>query len=269
MAHPQRRLALVTGASAGLGEAFAHAYAKRGLDVALTARRKERLEALAAKLEAAYGVTAYVIPADLSLWEAHASILAAVAAAGRRVDVLVNNAGFGVPQTYLRAPWARHREFLMTLVVNACGLAYGAADQMVEAGQGSIINVASLAGFAPGAAGHTLYPAAKSFAIKFSQSLDAELRGQGIKVTALCPGFTKTEFNKAAGTETLMEQAPRMFWQTAEAVVEAGIRANEKGRVVEVPAWWNKLAVLAMTSLPEPMVAAMVRRGAAKYQLQD
>jgi short-subunit dehydrogenase len=269
MADPQRRLALVTGASAGLGEAFAHAYAKRGLDVALTARRKDRLEALADKLRADYGVSAYAIPADLAHWEAHAAILQAVAAEGRRVDVLVNNAGFGVPQTYLRAPWPRHREFLMTLVVNACGLAYGAAEQMVEAGGGSIINVASLAGFAPGAAGHTLYPAAKSFAIKFSQSLDAELRGKGVKVTALCPGFTKTEFNQAAGTEHLMAQAPRMFWQTAEQVVEAGLRANAKGRVVEVPAWWNKLAVLAMTTLPEPIVAAAVRRGAAKYQLQE
>ncbi len=265
----QRRLALVTGASAGLGEAFAHAYAKRGLDVALTARRADRLEAVAAEIRAKYGVTAYVIPADLAAWEAHVQILGQVEHFGRRVDVLVNNAGFGVPQTYTRVPWERHRDFLMTLIVNACGLAYEAAGSMAAQGSGSIINIASLAGFAPGAAGHTLYPAAKSFAIKFSQSLDAELRDKGVKVTAVCPGFTKTEFNQAAGTEHLMEQAPRMFWQTAKAVAEAGIKANEKGKVIEVPAWWNKLAVFGLTTLPEPMIRGMVRRGAAKYQLKE
>lgn len=266
---PTRRLALVTGASSGLGEAFARAYAARGVDVALTARRADRLNALAAELRAAHGVEALVIPADLSVWEAHLEILAAVAGAGRHVDILVNNAGFGIAQTFTGAPWSRQRDFLMTLVVNACGLAHDVIPGMTDRGWGRIINVASLAAFAPGAAGHTLYPAAKSFGVKFSQSLDAELRDKGVLVTAVCPGFTRTGFAAAEGTQQLMDQAPRRFWQTAEEVAEAAILANERGRVVLIPGWHNRLAVFLMRTLPEPVVSALVRRGAAKYQLKD
>ncbi len=233
------------------------------------ARRADRLQALAEELSAAHGVEAIVLPTDLSIWEAHTGVLLALAERGRVVDVLVNNAGFGIPQSFTRVAWARQRDFLMTLVVNACGLAYGVIPGMIERGRGRIINVGSMAAFSPGAAGHTLYPAAKSFAVKFSQSLDAELRGKGIKVTAVCPGFTLTEFAEAAGTQQLMDQAPRRFWQTAEEVVRTAIAANDKGRVVVVPGWHNRLAAALMKYLPEPLVQAAIRRGAAKYQLED
>ena len=262
-------MALVTGASAGLGEAFARAYAARGHDVALVARRVERLEALAEELRAHHNVEALVIPADLSLWEAHRPILQAVADAGRHVDVLVNNAGFGIAHSYVAVPWERQRDFLMTLVVNACALAHEVIPGMVERGGGRIINVASLAAFAPGAAGYTPYPPAQSFAGKFSQSLDAELRDKGIRVTAICPGFTRTEFAAASGTQHLMDQAPRHFWQSAEQVVQTAISANEQGRVVVVPGWHNKLAAALMRYLPESLISAMVRSGGAKYRLED
>ena len=266
---PERRLALVTGASAGLGEAFARAYAARGFDVALTARRVDRLEALASELKREHGVEALVIPADLAVWEAEQLIMAPLHAAGRHVDVLVNNAGFGVAQTFTGAPWTRQRDFLMTLVVNACALAHAVIPGMVERRWGRIINVASLAAFAPGAAGHSLYPGAKSLAVKFSQSLNAELRDKGVKVTAVCPGFTKTEFAAAEGTQHLMDQAPRHFWQTPEQVVEAAIAANERGKVVEVPGWHNKLAVALLKGLPEPLISALIARGGAQYRLED
>ena len=229
----------------------------------------DRLEALAKELTAAHGVEAMVVPADLSVWEAHVDLLKAVTDRGRTVDLLVNNAGFGVAQSFTHVPWTRQRDFLMTLVVNACGLAYGVIPGMVERGRGRIINVASMAAFSPGAAGHTLYPAAKSFAVKFSQSLDAELREKGVKVTAICPGFTLTEFAEAAGTQHLMDQAPRRFWQTAEEVVTTAIEANERGRVVVIPGWHNRLAATLMRYLPEAMVQSAIRRGAAKYQLED
>ncbi|HEY5410388.1 MAG TPA: SDR family oxidoreductase [Caulobacteraceae bacterium] len=263
------RLALITGASAGIGEAFARAYAARGMDVALVARRADRLETLAAALRAEHGVQALVIAADLSVWEAHLPVLEAIRAAGRHIDVLVNNAGFGVPQSFTGAPWERQRDFLMTLVVNACGLAYGVIPGMAERGWGRIVNVASLAAFAPGAAGYTLYPAAKSFAVKFSQSLDAELKDKGVKVTAICPGFTQTEFAAASGTQHLMDQAPRRFWQTPEQVVSEAIAANEAGKVVVATGWHNKLAALVMRALPDALLSAAIRRGAAKYQLKD
>src|SRR5271167_3377317 len=158
MAEPPRSLALVTGASAGLGAAFARAYAARGLDVALVARRADRLEALAGELSRAHGVETIVIPADLATYEAHAPVLAAIEGRGRVVDVLVNNAGFGIAQSFTAVPWSRQRDFLMTMVVAACGLAYGVIPGMAARRRGSIINVASLAGFSPGVAGNSLYP---------------------------------------------------------------------------------------------------------------
>jgi short-subunit dehydrogenase len=264
-----RRLALITGASSGLGEAFARAYAARGIDVAITARRQERLQALAAELDARHPVDVLVIPADLSGWEAQRPVLEALEGAGRKVDILVNNAGFGVAQTFVGAPWARQREFLMTLVVNACALAHAVIPGMVEQGWGRIINVASLTAFAPGAAGHTLYPGAKSLMLKFSQSLDAELRNKGILVTAVCPGFTRTEFAKAEGTQHLMDRAPRRFWQSPEQVVEAAVAANERGKVVEIPGWHNKLAVGLMKALPDRLLSALIARGGARYRLED
>ena len=190
MTGAKRPLALITGASAGLGEAFARAYAGRGYDLVLVARRLDRLEALAAELSAAHGVEVFPVQADLAVYGVETKVLDAVAALGRSTDLLVNNAGFSIPQSFAAVPWTRQQGFLMTLVVSACGLAHGVLPGMIERGRGAIINVASLAGFAPGAAGHTLYPGAKSLAIKFSEALDAEYRAAGIRVTAICPGFT-------------------------------------------------------------------------------
>jgi uncharacterized protein len=262
-------LAVVTGASAGIGAAFARAYASRGFDVALVARRLERLTALGEELTAAYGVEAIVIPADLSIFEGHAPVLEALAARGRGVDVLVNCAGFSIARSFAATSWEQQRDFLMTLVVSACGLTHGALDGMLARGSGAIINVASLAGMAPGVAGHSLYPGAKSLAIKFSQSLDAEVRDKGIRVTAICPGFTLTEFATANGTQQIMDKANRRLFQTADQVARIAIAANEKGRVVVVPGLHNKVAAAFMHYLPEPLVSALIKRGSAKFQLKD
>jgi hypothetical protein len=258
---------LVTGASSGLGKAFARAYAAAGRDLILVARRVDRLEALAADLQARHGVDALVIGADLSVFGAEGTVLNAVAARGLHVETLVNNAGFSIPQSFAAVPWAAQRDFLMTLVVSACGLAHGVLGPMIERGGGAIINVASLAGFAPGAVGHTLYPGAKSLAIKFSQALDSEYRRAGVKVTAVCPGFTRTEFAAANGTQAIMDASPRLFFQTAEQVVAAALRANQRGRVVVIPGWHNVVAAALLRYLPESLVTAVVRAGSAKYHL--
>ncbi|MGI9169653.1 MAG: SDR family NAD(P)-dependent oxidoreductase [Caulobacteraceae bacterium] len=267
MSAAPRRLALITGASAGIGAAFARAYARRGHDLALAARRVDRLETLAAELGAAHGVEAFAIGVDLATPGAERTVLDAVAARGRVVDVLVNNAGFSVPQSFAAVPWERQRDFLMTLVVSACGLAHGVIPGMVGRGGGAIVNVASLAGLGPGMAGHTLYPAVKSLAIRFSQSLDAEYRAAGIRVTALCPGFTRTEFALANGTQAAMDASPDFIFQSAEAVVEAAIRGNERGAVVVIPGLGNKLAAALMRYLPEALVKAVVRTGSARFHL--
>jgi short-subunit dehydrogenase len=262
-----RKLALITGASAGIGEAFARAYAARGYDLALVARRLDRLEALEGELSAKHGIEAFSIAADLSVFEAEKPVTAALAERGRAVDVLINNAGFGIPKIFTDAPWSDQRDFLMTMAVAPCALAYAVIPGMVERGAGSIINVASVAGFSPGVAGNTLYPGVKGLMIKFSQALDCEYRAKGLKITALCPGSTRTEFTAEAGIDHLMGENP--FSQSAERVVQIAIAANEKGRVVVIPGWHNRLAVGLMRALPEPLVRAAINAGAAKYRLPN
>ncbi len=166
----------------------------------------------------------------------------AIAAAGRHVDVLVNNAGFGIPQSFVAVPWERQRDFLMTMAVNACGLAYDVIPGMVERGGGAIVNVGSLAAFSPGVAGNSLYPGVKGLMVRFSQSLDAEYRAAGLKVTVVCPGSPRPSSLKRAGIDQIMQRENRRLWQTAEQVVAATIRGNERGKVVVIPGWHNKVA---------------------------
>lgn len=262
-----RPLALITGASAGIGECFARAYAARGHDVALVARRLDRLEALAAELRTAHGVEAYPIAQDLSALGAESEVMAAMEAHGRHVDVLINNAGFSIAQDFAGVPWARQRDFIMTLILSASGLAALVIPGMVERRRGAIINVASIAGFAPGVAGHSLYPAAKSYAIKFSEALDAELRGKGIKVTALCPGSTESEFTAANGTKEAGHGAPDFLLQKPEQVVEAAIAGNEAGKILVIPGVHNRIAVFLMRRLPHGLVRWILMKGSARFRL--
>ncbi len=264
---PERKLALITGASAGIGSAFAAAYAARGYDLALVARRRDRLEAWAARLSEVHPVRTFAIPADLASVDAAQEIMAVLAAHGREVGVLVNNAGFGIPRIFADAPWREQRDFLMTMAIAPCALAYAAIPGMVGRGWGRIINVASIAGFAPGVAANTLYPGVKSLMIKFSQALDAEYRAAGLKITALCPGSTRTEFAEQAGYQHLLTPSAQRFAQTPDQVVEAAIRGNEAGRVIVIPGWTNRLAVALMRSLPEGLVRRAINAGAAKYRL--
>jgi short-subunit dehydrogenase len=157
----------------------------------------------------------------------------------------------------------------MTLAVSPCGLAYGVIPGMVERGGGAIVNVASMAGFSPGVAGNTLYPGVKSLMIKFSQALDAEYRAKGLKITAICPGSTASEFAAQAGIQEIMDSGPKLPSQTAEAVVEAAISGNERGKVVVIPGMHNKIAALLMRQLPEAWVRSIIGAGSAKYHLGE
>src|SRR5271165_1661341 len=202
MTTPHRDLALVTGASAGLGAEFAAQLAAEGHDVMLVARRLDRLQHLAEDLKSRHGVEAIPVKVDLARADARDEIAAALAAHGRHASILINNAGFSIPGFFADTLWDRERDMLMTLVYSVTSLAHLILPEMIAQGYGRIINVASVAGFSPGVSGHTLYPASKSFVIKFSQSLASELGAKGIKVTALCPGYTETEFQSASGMDT-------------------------------------------------------------------
>ena len=254
----RRPLALITGASAGLGTAFARAYAARGHDLILTARRVARLESLATELGARHAVTSHVIPGDLAQPGAAALLFETVCARGLSVDVLVNNAGYGVPGSYRSHPWSVHAAFQQVMIEAVAELSHLVIPGMRERGRGVIINVASLAGHMPGSAGHTLYGPAKTWMVHFSECLHAELAPEGIIVCALCPGFTYTEFHDVNGMRPHVARLPRVLWMTAEAVVDAGLAAVERGAAVYIPGRLNRIIALAVRLLPRRLVRAAV-----------
>lgn len=264
--NPQRRLAVITGASAGIGMAFAWAYAARGCDVLLVARRLDRLEALAQELERAHDIKAFCVQADLGDPQAYKLVVKALADAGRDADILVNNAGYSLAHEFLDTSTDQQLDFVQVLVNSVVALTHALLPGMVERGFGRVISVASMVAFSPGAAGHTLYPAAKSFVVKMSQSLAAEVGHRGVHVTAICPGATESEFASANGTKELVAKSG-LYQQTAQDVVRAAIDGNERGVEVVVPGVPNKIAVTLMKLLPDSLVAALIRPQARKYVL--
>ena len=254
------RLALVTGASAGIGEAFARLLGAKGCDLVLTARREDRLQRLAEDLRGR-GVTVHVLTADLAEPDAPARLEAGLAALGRRVEILVNNAGYGLPGRYVDSAWADQAEFVQVMVTAPAELAHRFAPAMVARGYGRILNVASLAGLAPGGPGATLYAASKAFMVRFSESLHLELRGTGVHVTAHCPGFTWSEFHDVTGTRDLVRRTtPRFAWQDAATVARTGWAAVEANEAVCVPGFVNKLLAAAAKVAPESLALAILAR---------
>ncbi len=263
----RRRNALITGASSGIGEAFAQVFARNGFNLVLVARREARLHKIAETLKQAYPIEAHVLPADLSRPEAGAAIFAQLAQWDIPIDALVNNAGRGLPGKLRHSPWSAHRDFIELMVTSYVQLAYLAEQQMIPRGYGRIINVASLAGFTPPAAGHTLYNAAKSFIIKFSEAHAEEVRGKGIHVTALCPGFTWSEFHDVSGTRHLVSQYPDYMWMSAAEVAQQGFEAVMAGKTVHIPGRINRTIARLVKYLPDRLARWLTRSQAQKYRL--
>jgi short-subunit dehydrogenase len=255
------RTALVTGASAGIGEALAHVFAERGWNLIVTARRTDRLLALADTIEQRHGRRVHVVAADLASPAAGAMIEADVARAGLRVDALVNNAGYAVSKTYRRSTWNQQQDFIQVMITAVAELTHRFLPGMVERRYGRILNVASIAGLLPGAgSGHTLYGASKAFVIRFSQSLAVETHKHGVHVTAVCPGFTYSEFHDVTGTRQHVSGMPRFMWMEASTVARQAYEASMAGRVVYVNGAINKALTLLGRLLPERVaVAAAIR----------
>jgi len=260
------RTALVTGASAGIGKAFAELLAARGFDLILTARRADRLEALAAALSAQHGVGTHVVPADLADRAAPAALCDQLRRRGLGVDFLVNNAGYGVPGKYARTSWPQQADFLQVLVIAVAELTHRLLPPMIEGQWGRIVQVASLAALVPAAPGHTLYAASKAFLLKFTEALAPEVAGHGVHVTALCPGFTYTEFHDVTGTRAQVSTMPRWAWQRADEVVAAGYDAVMAGRSVVVPGRVNRTLAFGAKHLPGAVARAAVRRTASRFR---
>lgn len=240
--------ALITGGTAGIGAEFARQLAARGFDLVLVARDGERLAAYAAELEARHRVQVEVLVADLSERAQLAEVEARLADASRPVDLLVNNAGFGVNQVFVGGDLDAEQQMLDLLVTAVMRLSHAALPGMVARGTGGVINVSSVAGFIAGGT----YSAAKSWVTVFSESIDRQLHGTGVTVTALCPGFTHTEFHQRA--EMDVDHLPDWMWLDAPDVVRAALADFRRGKPVSVPGAQYKALSTVARYLPRPLV---------------
>lgn len=241
--------ALVTGASSGIGEAFARRLAAEGTSVVAVARREERLQAL---------------PGDVEVLVADLGAEAGVAAVERRlaegdVDLLVNNAGFGTTGALADIPATRVGQEIAVDVAALARLTRAALPALLARGGGGILNVSSIVGFFPTPKMAT-YAGAKAFVTAFTESLAEEVRGTGVQVAVLCPGLTRTEFQEVASTDRTRD-LPAFVWQTPEAVVATGLDGLTAGKVVIVPGLHNRLAVAALGPIPHGVLRRVVALG--------
>jgi short-subunit dehydrogenase len=246
---------LITGASAGLGTEFARRLSKRGHRLVLAARRKDRLDELASELG-----NARAVAIDLSKKGAAGKLMADIKAVGEEVDVLVNNAGFGLIGRFAELDAGRLRQMIDLNVGTLTDLCRAVAPQMIARRSGAILNVASTAAFQPGP-NMAVYFATKAFVLSFTEALHEELKPHGVRVSCLCPGPTRTEFGEVAGFggNGLFD---RVAMESSE-VVEAGLKGLDKNHGVVVPGWMNKVTASSTRFAPRTLVRKIA--GAIKY----
>lgn len=236
--------ALVTGPTSGIGHSFAAQLAGRGYDLVLVARDETRLESVADDLRSTYGVQVEVLPADLSDRTSLARVEARLADRDRPVDLLVNNAGFGLKDRFLDNPADAETALLDVLVTAVLRLTHAALGAMTERGHGGIINVSSVASFLP----RGTYGAAKAWVNKFSEWAANEYAPQGVTVMCLCPGFVRTEFHERM--EVGRESAPSFLWLDSDALVTEALRDFDKGRVYSIPSARYKVIATVARAVP-------------------
>ncbi|WP_335978179.1 MULTISPECIES: SDR family NAD(P)-dependent oxidoreductase [Streptomycetaceae] len=245
---------VVTGATAGLGAAFARRLAADGHGLVLVARDAERLERSAADLRERYGVEVEVLAADLATDAGIAAVEERLSAPGRPVDVLVNNAGFGNRGAFLDAPVEDELRMLKVHCEAVLRLTTAAVPGMRERRRGFVVNVASVAAYLP----RGTYAASKAWAVRFTEGVASELRGSGVRFLALCPGFVRTEFHARAGMDS--SGLPPWAWLDADEVVAAALRDLARGRTVSVPSARYKVAVSLARHVPPALFGAAAGR---------
>ncbi|WP_030720135.1 SDR family oxidoreductase [Streptomyces griseus] len=244
---------LITGATAGIGAAFARQFADKGCDLVLVARDKERLERAAEELRRQYSGAVEVLPADLLEPAQCRTVEDRLALPDRPVDVLVNNAGFGLPAPFPHSPIADEERMLDLLVRVPLRLAHAAIPGMTSRKRGAIVNVSSVAGLLPTGT----YGAAKAWITGFSESLRVDLAPYGVRVLALCPGFTRTEFQRRAGMD--VSSVPSWAWLDADRVVAQAMKDLSLGKPLSITGWYYKAYAVAARHLPRTLAARMAR----------
>jgi uncharacterized protein len=253
----RNRWALVTGASAGLGAEFARALARHGMHLVLTARREDRLLALEDELRVKHRVQTHIVPLDLSEPGAAETLWTRAGEAGREIHLLVNNAGFGARGPFLDTPRERHVQMLHLNVTALLELTHLALSEMVARRDGGILNVSSVVAFQP-LPTYATYAASKAYVQFLSEALWEESRHHGVRVSALCPGRTPTEFQQISGS-TPVEKGGLGILRPEE-VVETGLRALEKGKAFVVPGASNKLKTQTARLLPRQLLQRVLGR---------
>jgi uncharacterized protein len=245
--------AVITGASSGLGEAMARELAGRGHGVTLVARSEERLRGLAEELAGRHAVRAEAIACDVTDPDARDRLAAEVERLGLRVDVLVNNAGFGTYKPFAETPRERVLEEVRVNTEAVADLTARWLPGMVQRGAGAVLVTASTAGFQP-LPGNAVYSAGKSFALTFAEAVGHEVKGRGVTVTALCPGPVKTGFQDASGAHDFASGLPKPLWRTPEQVAAAAISGLDRGKRVVVPGVPNRVLATIGRLSPRPVV---------------
>jgi short-subunit dehydrogenase len=262
--------ALVTGASAGIGAEFCRQLAAKGYQLVLVARRLEKLQAVADELKNTYAANSLIITADLSQTDVCGNIEQELRQHNIEIEYLVNNAGYGLPGSFHVPKWQEHADFIQVMMTTVCELTRRLLPGMQKRGRGFIVNIASVAGLVEPSAGHTLYGASKSFLIKFSESLALENANSGVKVCALCPGFTYTEFHDVNKTRKMISKLPGYLWLDAKDVVADAVNAlgRDKVKTVVVPGMQYKVIVFIYRYLP--WIASMITKKNTKhYRVTD
>ena len=262
----QGKTALITGASAGIGLEFAKQLAAMGCNLVLTARRQDRLQQIATELTQQFNVKTHVIALDLADPGAPEALQKQLQEQQVPIDILINNAGFGLPGTLVSQPWNAHAASLQVLLIAPTQLCRAFIPAMRERGWGRVINVASLAGLVPPSAGHTTYGAIKSYLIRFSESLALEEAKSGVSVLALCPGFTYSEFHDANGARERVQALPKFMWMDAATVVRQAVVALESGKPVYINGGINQFIATFCKFLPNWFASWLVNRNAKKFR---
>lgn len=241
-----RKWALVTGATAGIGESFTRLLAEKGFNLVLVARDEKRLHERAAGLKTKYGADSIVIVADLATEAGCAKVEEFIRQ--NEIEVLINNAGFGINKAFTMSDLAKEDEVLKVLVRTPMRLMHVALPGMKERNSGIVINVSSVASFIAGGA----YSAAKSYLTVLSESLHTELSATNVKISALCPGFTRTEFHQRGRMK--MSGLPEFMWLNSDRLVEKAWRDVISGKAVSIPGWQYKLLVGVISLAPRVLV---------------